>query len=74
MTQVNIHVAKARLSELIQKVLLGEEVIIARDNKPLIKLVALKAPPQKRQLGLSKGKIRIAEDFDAPIDDFEDYT
>jgi len=41
MTQVNIHMAKAHLSELIQKVLLGEEVIIARDNKPLVKLVAL---------------------------------
>ena len=73
MSQVNIHIAKAHLSELIQRALLGEEVIIARDNKPVVQLVALKAPQKKRQLGLSKGKIRIASDFNAPLEDFKDY-
>ncbi|HEY2933715.1 MAG TPA: type II toxin-antitoxin system prevent-host-death family antitoxin, partial [Acidobacteriota bacterium] len=42
MRQFNIHEAKARLSELIQKAMLGEEVIIARDNKPVAKIVALR--------------------------------
>ncbi|TAK73046.1 MAG: type II toxin-antitoxin system prevent-host-death family antitoxin, partial [Gammaproteobacteria bacterium] len=37
MTQVNIHIAKAHLSELIQKAMLGEEIIIAKDNKPVAK-------------------------------------
>ena len=41
MTQFNIRVAKANLSELIQQALLGEEVIIARDNRPMVKLVSV---------------------------------
>lgn len=73
MTQVNIHVAKAHLSELIQKVLLGEEVIIARDNKPVVKLIALTPPTRKRRLGTAKGSIWIAPDFDEPLEDFKDY-
>ena len=63
MTQVNIAQAKAHLSELVQKALLGEEVIIARDNKP-----------QVRKFGSGKGSVLyIADDFDAPLDDFADY-
>lgn len=74
MTQVNIHVAKAHLSELIQKALLGEEVIIARDNKPIVKLVALTpAKGKPRRLGTAKGLVSMSRDFDAPLDDFEDY-
>lgn len=73
MTQVNIHVAKAHLSELIQKALLGEEVIIARDNHPVVKLVALRPAKTKRKLGLAKGKLKIAKDFNEPLDDFKDY-
>lgn len=73
MTQFNIHVAKAHLSELIQKALLGEEVIIARDNKPVVKLVPLKPLKQTRKLGLAKGLITIASDFDEPLEDFKEY-
>ena len=70
MPQFNVHVAKKHLSKLIQKALLGEEVIIARNNIPMVKLVALHPLKRKRKLGLAKGKIKIAEDFDAPLDDF----
>jgi antitoxin (DNA-binding transcriptional repressor) of toxin-antitoxin stability system len=73
MSQFNIHIAKAQLSELIQKALLGEEVIIAKDNKPMVKLVALTHPKHKRQLGTAKGLIKIAPDFDEPLEDFKDY-
>jgi prevent-host-death family protein len=73
MAQFNIHVAKAHLSELIQKAMLGEEVVIARDNKPVVKLVALHPPKPQRQLGFSKGQVEIAPDFNAPLDDFKDY-
>ena len=74
MTQVNIHVAKAHLSELIQKALLGEEVIIARDNKPLVKLIALTQPATRtRRIGLAKGQVTLSPDFDSPLDDFRDY-
>ncbi len=74
MKQFNIHEAKARLSELIQKAMLGEEVIIARDNKPVAKLVAFHPKRPRRQLGSAKDKVLyIAPDFDAPLDDFKDY-
>jgi prevent-host-death family protein len=75
MRQFNIHEAKARLSELIQKAMLGEEVIIARDNKPVAKIVALRPLKIRRKLGTAKGKVLyIAPDFNAPLDDFKDYT
>lgn len=72
MSQFNIHVAKAHLSELIQKTLMGEEVIIARDNKPLVKLTAL-YPLPKRRLGTAKGLFTIASDFNEPLTDFKEY-
>lgn len=73
MSQFNIHTAKAHLSELIQKALLGEEVIIARDNKPMVKLVAINPPKRQRRVGFAKGVITIAPDFDDPLEDFENY-
>lgn len=73
MMQVNIHTAKAHLSKLIQKAMLGEEVIIARDNKPVAKLVALQPIKQKRRLGTAKGLFTMAEDFNAPLEDFKEY-
>jgi len=74
MKQFNIHEAKARLSELIQKAMLGEEVIIARDNRPVAKLVAFRPAKRRRKLGSAKDKILyIAPDFEAPLDDFKDY-
>ena len=66
--QVNIYEAKTRLSELVDQASRGETVIIAKAGTPLAKLVPL-AGAAKRKLvfGLMKGKIRIADDFDAPL-------
>jgi len=73
MHQINIHEAKTNLSKLIQEALNGEEVIIAKGNKPVVKLVPLQQQKVKRQLGLAKGKITMTDDFDAPLDDFTAY-
>jgi prevent-host-death family protein len=73
MTRVNIAQAKARFSELVRKALSGEEVVIARDNTPLLKLVPLSTPGQPRVPGSARGQIRMAPDFDAPLADFEAY-
>jgi prevent-host-death family protein len=73
MHQVNIHEAKTHLSKLIQEVTSGEEVIIAKGNKPIAKLVALNTQKPQRQLGTAKGKITITTDFDEPLDDFAPY-
>ena len=72
--QVNIHEAKSQLSRLIQRSIDGEEVIIARNNRPVIRLEPIKPKPAKRKLGALQGLIKsIASDFDAPLDDFQDY-
>jgi prevent-host-death family protein len=73
MTQVNIHEAKTNLSKLIDKVLKGESVIISKSNKPVVKLVPVDEMKNKRTLGSAKNLIKISDDFDAPINDFEDY-
>jgi prevent-host-death family protein len=74
MTQVNIAQAKARFSELVQKAISGEEVVIARDNKPLLKLVPLTAKAKPRTPGGARGKIWMAPDFDETPADFKDYV
>jgi len=74
MHQVNIHEAKTHLSRLIQEAVSGEEVIIAKGNKPIVRLVALAAEEPTRQLGGAKGLVEfIADDFDTPLGDFADY-
>ncbi len=59
---INVSEAKANLSKLINKVCLGERVIIAKNNLPLVELVIHK-PEAKRKLGLLRGKITIPENF-----------
>jgi prevent-host-death family protein len=72
-TQVNVAEAKARFSELVRRALAGGEVVIAKDNRPVLRLVPLE-PRQPRKPGSAKGKIRIAPDFDATPEDFGDYV
>jgi len=70
MKTVNIHEAKTNLSALIAAAEAGEEVVISRANKPVVKLVAMESAPKKRQFGLHKGAaLYISEDFDAPLPD-----
>ena len=66
MQTVNIHEAKSQLSRLIEAVVGGEEVVIAKAGTPLVRLVPVDQKPKLR-FGLMKGKIRITEDFDAPL-------
>ncbi len=73
MTQVTIHEAKTHLSKLIHKALAGEEIIIAKGKQPLVKLVVLPEVRPHRRIGGAKGMITfIADDFDAPLEDFQD--
>ena len=64
---VNIHAAKTQLSRYVEEVERGEEIVIARAGKPVARLVPLKARSRGRRLGLLEGRIRIADDFDAPL-------
>jgi antitoxin (DNA-binding transcriptional repressor) of toxin-antitoxin stability system len=73
--QVNVHEAKTHLSKLIQAAIEGKQVIIARDNKPLVRLEVLEEARSQRQIGNAKGLVLdMAEDFDEPLEDFGDYS
>jgi prevent-host-death family protein len=73
LASIGIAEAKTRLSELVEQAASGEEIVIARDHKPVAKLVPVRrhAP---RVPGSAKGQVWIAPDFDEIPDDFHDYT
>ena len=67
MRTVNIHAAKTQLSRLVVAAAAGEEIIIAKSGKPMARLGPLAGLQQKRRLGILAGKLRVPEDFDAPL-------
>lgn len=72
--QVNIHEAKTQLSKLIQAALNGKEVIIARGNKPVVRLEVLPEAKGERKIGNAKDLLLfMSDDFDEPLDDFKEY-
>jgi prevent-host-death family protein len=70
--EVNIHKAKMQLSRLLERVALGEEIIIAKAGTPVAKLVPLKKTPKKRIFGGAKGEFTVPEDFNDPDLEIED--
>jgi prevent-host-death family protein len=65
MQKVNIHEAKTHLSRLVDRVAAGEEILIARNGRPVAKLTPIKAAPRKP--GRLKGRLRVRRDFDAAL-------
>lgn len=63
--QTNIHEAKAKLSQLVELAANGEDVVIAKAGKPVARLVRYEAATGPRPIGLLKGQVVIAPDFDA---------
>jgi prevent-host-death family protein len=74
MSVITIHEAKAKLSELIDRALRGEDVIIARRNRPLVRLVPLALGPSRRKFGTAKGRVRMHDDFDSLPAGFDEYV
>lgn len=71
--QVNVHEAKTKLSQLLAEVEGGREIIVARNGKPVAKLVRFSTENKRKgfRLGTLKGKIWMSPDFDAPLSDEE---
>lgn len=67
MRTVNMHEAKTQFSKLVARVEAGEEVVIARDGKPVARLVAVQRPAVAREAGRDRGLFSVPEDFDAPL-------
>jgi prevent-host-death family protein len=70
MTKLDISQAKSDLSKLLDLAIQGEEIVITQDDKPVAKI-----SPIKRLLkrGSAKGKVWMSDDFDQPLEDFQEY-
>jgi len=65
--EVNIHQAKTHLSRLLERVAMGEEVVIAKAGKPVAKLVPIRPATRKFKLGSAKGEFVVPDDFNDPL-------
>lgn len=66
-TIYNLYQAKTKLSRLVDRAAAGEEIVIAKAGKPMVKLVPFPRAQTPRKPGGWEGKVRISEDFDAPL-------
>lgn len=64
---VNVYEAKTHFSKLLARVMVGEEIIIAKSGKPVARLVPIKKEIVPRTPGSAKGQVIIADDFDDPL-------
>lgn len=64
---VNVHEAKTHLSRLEKRVMAGEEIVIAKANTPVARLVPYDKAPAARQAGTARGEITLAADFLDPL-------
>ena len=69
METVNIYDAKTRLSQLVDRAASGEDVVVSRNGKPLVRITRLEAPKRRVKFGVLKGRLTIPADFDAPVPD-----
>lgn len=69
METVNIYDAKTRFSQLVDKAASGEDVVVSRNGKPLVRITRLEEHKRRIKFGVLKGKLTVPEDFDEPLPD-----
>jgi prevent-host-death family protein len=69
MRQLNIYEVKTHFSKLVEQAHNGETIIIAKSGKPWAKIIPFDAPKKQFKFGTMEGKIRISDDFNAPLPD-----
>jgi prevent-host-death family protein len=70
--EVNIHEAKTHFSRLLQRVAMGEEVVIAKAGTPVAKLLPLNSKKPEFKFGSAKGEFVVPDDFNEPDPALED--
>ncbi|MEC4816273.1 MAG: type II toxin-antitoxin system prevent-host-death family antitoxin [Scytonema sp. PMC 1069.18] len=74
METIDINQALTEISNLIEKAVDGKEIIITKNNQPIVKLVSIQSLSSRPPLfGSDQGLISITDDFDEPLEDFKDY-
>lgn len=72
MAVFNIHDAKTHFSKLLERVLNGEEIVIAKAGKPVARILPFAADDTSPRIpGIDRGKVTIQPDFDAPLPEFD---
>ena len=69
MDSINIYEAKTRLSQLVDRAAAGEDIVVSRNGKPLVRITRLDPGKRRIRFGVLSGRIRIGRDFDAPLPD-----
>lgn len=72
--EVDLNEARAHFPDLIEAAINGEEVLITSDDQPVLKIVRVEPVRPRPKFGSAKGMVTIADDFDAPLEEFRDYT
>ncbi len=67
MKQVNLHAAKTSLSRLVDEAMGGEDIVIAKAGRPMVRLVPVARATRRKGFGAGKGKVWISDEFDAPL-------
>ena len=74
MVQVTAEEAQDHLADLIAKAMKGETVVITQDGHQTVQLVPVERRASRPQFGSARGLITIADDFDEPLEEFDEYT
>ena len=75
MQQITLAEASEHLDQWVEAALAGEEIVIVKDDRPVVKLARLELEQKRRpaKAGSAKGLIWMSEDFDEPLEDFKEY-
>ncbi|MBW4488333.1 MAG: type II toxin-antitoxin system Phd/YefM family antitoxin [Trichocoleus desertorum ATA4-8-CV12] len=74
MHQVHLKEAETRLAELIEEAACGEEVVIIRNDGTSFKIVPISGVKTTPKFGSAKGLVKMPDDFDEPLEGFEEYS
>lgn len=70
---IDLNHAQSRLPELVRQAARGEDVILTQDGEPVAKIIPITRAKGLREFGSARGLIHMADDFDAPLEEFEEY-
>ena len=73
MRQVTLDEAKARFFDLVEDAIGGEMIVITKDDRPVVQLVAAPQARRRPQFGSARGLVELTDDFDEPLADFDEY-
>jgi antitoxin (DNA-binding transcriptional repressor) of toxin-antitoxin stability system len=71
--QVSVTEAAAKLNELMEAAINGEEVILLKGDRPAIKLTPIESTKPRPKFGSAKGLIWMSDDFDEPLAEMKEY-